>query len=89
MYTDDTVILYSDKSAKAAEDVINHEANLVGKWFTDNNLIMNLKKGKTEFVMYGTSQNCQGNHHAILKSEVLKSTKVAVMNILVSPLTII
>ena len=56
MYADDTVIFYLDKSAKAVEDVINHEANLVGKWFMDNNLIMNLKKGKTEFVMYGTSQ---------------------------------
>ena len=56
MYADDTVILYSDKSAKAVGDVINHEANLAGKWFTDNNLIMNLKKGKTEFVIYGTSQ---------------------------------
>ena len=56
MYADDTVIFYSDKSAKAVGDVINHEANLAGKWFTDNNLIMNLKKGKTEFVIYGTSQ---------------------------------
>ena len=56
IYADDTEIFYSDKSAKVVEDVINHEANLAGKWFTDNNLIMNLKKGKTEFVMYGTSQ---------------------------------
>eukprot|EP00794_Sanderia_malayensis_P021255 gene21255-23328_t len=56
MYADDTVIFYSDESAKVVEDVINHEANLTGKWFTDNNLIMNLKKGKTEFVMYATSQ---------------------------------
>ena len=56
IYADDTVIFYSDKSAKAVEDVINYEADLVGKWFADNNLIMNLQKGITEFVMYGKSQ---------------------------------
>ena len=56
MYAGNTVIFYSDKSAKAVEDVINQEVNLAGKWFTNNNLIMNLKKCKTEFVMYGTSQ---------------------------------
>ena len=55
MYADDTVLFYSDKSAKAVEDVINNEADLAGKWFADN-LIMNLKKVKTEFVMYGASQ---------------------------------
>ena len=54
MYADDTVISFSDKSAKAIEEVINHEANFAGKWFTDNNLIMNLEKGETEFVRYGT-----------------------------------
>ena len=44
MYADDTVIFYSDKSAKAVGDVINHEANLAGKWFTENNLIMNKER---------------------------------------------
>ena len=77
MYADDTVIFYSDKSAKAVEDVINHEANLVGKWFTDNNLIMNLKKGKTEFVMYGTSQKLsrqQSCHIEIGGAEINQSS---------------
>ena len=46
MYADDTVMFYSDKSAIAVEDVINYKADLVGKWFTDNRLIMNLKKEK-------------------------------------------
>ena len=41
---------------KTFEDVINQEADLAGRWFTDNNLIMNLKKCKIEFVMYGICQ---------------------------------
>lgn len=30
MYADDTVVFHSDKSAKAVEDVIKHEGDLVG-----------------------------------------------------------
>ena len=56
MYADDSVIFFSERSVAAVEIVLNHEANLVGKWFTNNNLILNLKKGKTELVVYGTSQ---------------------------------
>ena len=56
MYADDSVIFFSERSVAAVEEVLNQEANLVGKWFTNNNLILNLKKGKTELVIYGTSQ---------------------------------
>ena len=56
MYADDTVIFFSERSVVAAEEVLNKEANLVAKWFTNNNLILNLKKSKTELVIYGTSQ---------------------------------
>ena len=56
MYADDTVIHVSERSVEAVEEVLNKEANLVGKWFTNNNLILNLNKGKTELVIYGTCQ---------------------------------
>ena len=56
MYADDTVIFSSERSVEAVEEVLNQEENLVGKWFANNNLILNLKKDKTELVIYGTSQ---------------------------------
>ena len=56
MYADDTVIFFSERSVAAVEELLNQEANLVGKWFMNNNLILNLRKGKTELVIYGTSQ---------------------------------
>ena len=56
MYADESVIFFSERSVAAVEEVHNQEANLVGKWFTNNNLILNLKKGKTELVLYQTSQ---------------------------------
>ena len=56
MYADDTVIFYCDKSSHNIEEVSNNELNLVFKWLTENNLILNLKKGKTEYTIYGTAQ---------------------------------
>lgn len=56
IYADDTVLFYADNEAEAIQDVINTEAGYVAKWINDNALTLNLKKGKTEFVMYGTHQ---------------------------------
>ena len=56
MYADGSVIFFSARSVAAVEEILNQEANLVGKWFMNNNLILNLKKGKTELVIYGTCQ---------------------------------
>ena len=58
MYADDTVLLYSASSSKLIEEMLNHEGNILFDWFNDNNnLIMNLKPGKTELVIYGTARN--------------------------------
>ena len=35
---------------------MNHEASLVNTWFSQNNLTLNLNKGKPEFVIYRTAQ---------------------------------
>ena len=56
LYADDTVIYYADKSAREVETVLNREVSFIANWFDDNNLILNLKKGKTEFVLYGSSK---------------------------------
>ena len=54
MYADDTVLFYADKESGIIQNILNNEAGFVEKWITDNNLRLNLKKGKTEFVMYGS-----------------------------------
>ena len=56
LYADDTVIFTSDKDSKRIEDLLNTEFNNVTTWFTNNNLVLNLKKTKTEFVLFGTHQ---------------------------------
>lgn len=51
-YADDTVLYYSHKNERHIVSVINKEADVVQSWIRDNCLILNMKKGKTEFVMY-------------------------------------
>lgn len=53
---DDTVIYYANKSACDVERVLNTEVGYIAKWFDKKNLILNLKKGKTEFVLYRSSK---------------------------------
>ena len=56
LYADDTVIFTVDKNCKVIEERLNTDLNKITNWFSDNNLIMNLKKRKTEYVLYGTTQ---------------------------------
>ena len=56
MYADVSVMFLSDRTVTVVEDVLNQEANLVGKWFTKNNLLLNFKKSKTEFFIYVINQ---------------------------------
>ena len=57
LYADDTVIFTSDKDSKGIEEMLTTEFNNVATWFTNNNIVLNLKKPKTEFVLLGTHQN--------------------------------
>ena len=52
MYADDTVLYFSSKCSKDIENCINSDANSVNSWMKENCMILNPKKGKTEFVMY-------------------------------------
>ena len=50
MYADDTVLFYGDKDSTAIQDVLTNEADRVASWLRENNLALNLKKGKTLFL---------------------------------------
>ncbi|CAB4037008.1 Hypothetical predicted protein [Paramuricea clavata] len=56
LYADDTVVYTSDKSCEAIESNLNSELTNLARWFSNNKLVLNLKKGKTEFVLFGTSK---------------------------------
>ena len=54
LYADDMVIFYSDRNYEEIETTLNQEFNLITKWISNNKLIINLKPGKTESIIFGT-----------------------------------
>ena len=56
MYADDTVIYVADKSISQIEKLLEEDLQNIAKYFDKNELIINLKKGKTEAMIFGTGK---------------------------------
>ena len=56
MYADDTVLYYSHKDVKEIEKILSQDLCTVSKWLQENELVLNLKKGKTEVMLFGTKK---------------------------------
>ena len=56
MYADDTVIYTSNSNISVIEQTLTSEMKNVSKWLDKNRLIINLKKGKTESLLFGTAK---------------------------------
>ena len=57
IYADDTVIFVPGKDIEIIEARLSADMKRVYEWCTDNELILNLQKGKTESMLFGTSKN--------------------------------
>ena len=56
MYADDTIIYFPDKDIDIIENVLNLEMEFVTNYCRVNELLLNLKKGKTEVMLFGTAK---------------------------------
>ena len=56
MYADDTVIYYSHKNIEQIEEKLQVDFTNITSWLKDNQLVINLKKGKTEAMLFGTEK---------------------------------
>ena len=56
LYADDAVIYRSNSSIEKIENDLNNDLEKVSLWFKNNSLVLNMKKGKTEFILFGTSK---------------------------------
>ena len=56
MYADDTVIYCAGKDIESIENVLTKELEHVARYFDENELVINLKKGKTEVMLFGTAK---------------------------------
>ena len=55
-YADDTVIFTSASDLDAIQSSLSEDINRRSSWFRENELIINLKKGKTEVMLFGTAK---------------------------------
>ena len=78
LYAADTVIFTADKNCKVIEERLNTDLNKITNWFSDNNLIMNLKKGKTEYVLYGTVQRLAKSSKLVIdiNGQIVNETEI-------------
>ena len=56
MYADDTVIYCAGKSIQTIEMKLTKDFKYVARYFDENELVINLKKGKTEVMLFGTAK---------------------------------
>ena len=61
MYADDTIIYFPDKDIDIIENVLNLEMEIVSNYCRVNELLLNLKKGKTEVMLFGTVKRLKQN----------------------------
>ena len=70
----DTVILFADKNITKIENPLNKDMSSIGNHCKVKELLLNLKKGKTEVMLFGTAQ-CLKLHgrslHIVYNSEVI------------------
>ena len=62
-YADDTVISFADSDAPTIQKVLNEEVENLKNYFCKNELVLNLKKGKTETMLFGTAKRLSNTDH--------------------------
>jgi len=55
-YADDTVLYVHGKTGKGTAKLLTEDLSLIADWFKDKKLITNLKKGKTEALLFGIAK---------------------------------
>ena len=81
-YADDTVLFVSGKTATDITEELNRDLSRLDKWFHENELIMNLNKGKTEALLFGTAKKVANGSSdfrpSVNDKEITKNRKLQV-----------
>ncbi|XP_057312380.1 uncharacterized protein LOC130653901 [Hydractinia symbiolongicarpus] len=65
MYADETVIYVAHKDVTRMEQLLNQDLERLSVYFRENELIINLKKGKTEVMLFGTAKRLKAHDKAL------------------------
>ena len=73
IYADDKMISFSHKDVSFIEEILTAEMTNIAKWLDNNRLIINLKQGKTESMLFGTANrlNSQSNLKVSMKEHLI------------------
>ena len=78
MYADDTVLYFSHEDIKNIQAALSEDMDAVAQWLQRNQLVINLKKNKTESMVFGTARRLakEGNSSLCVQmgSDVIRST---------------
>ena len=77
-YADDTVLYVDDKEVNTIQAKLNKDIDAVADWLDENELIINLKKGKTESLLFGTAKklaNLNDSFAVCYRGETISETK--------------
>ena len=77
-----TVILISSSDIDVIQSNLSQDLDNLSNWFRDNELIFNLKKGKSEMMLFGTGKrlNCLEAVKSSYRSMMIPSTPLHVIN---------
>jgi hypothetical protein len=64
-YADDTVVYFSGKDVEAIEGALSQDLEEITRFFYQNELVINLKKGKTEIMLFGTGKRLSLQPHNV------------------------
>ena len=67
MYADDTVTYFFDSNINSIQSNLQRDFQSLSKYLYNNELIMNLKKGKTEIMLFGTDQRIRRLENSTLQ----------------------
>ena len=61
-FADDTVLYVSSKHFEVIENELNSDLKQLAQYFPDNHLVINLKKGKSESMLFGTAKRLSSSN---------------------------
>ena len=80
MYADDTVMYVAGKEIDSIENNLSKDMDNLSELLRCNELILNLKKGKTESILFGTAQRITKQRNEPLKVTISHPTPAVINN---------
>ena len=74
------MISFSHKNVNVIEETLTAEMSNIAKWLDNNRLIINLKRGETESVLFGTGKrlHSQGNLKVSLNEHLINFVSISI-----------